>query len=298
MDRFCLLIQHLTRFCVQQLKQLKFLLESARAREAEEAKRKESEESWNLDPANDDDLWSVDELERLLQFMAKVFMLQFPLYAGPKQAGLRSDDVTTAEATQLAVFCDGHDAGSDLPVSLLRNVTLFCKSGGLQGMATAFTLPPTLLPPSMAHALISLLCNVKLWLNYRAVMQLFGPVRSTALKYMCEMSDSELRTQQARNIADFLWCSVKENAGPDQPIFDRDGLELAFKYFCSTTLTMRLTGIAQINSQIALFNEMCNSESIVEAENVGLQLATWIINKQVVEHLFGPNLHVEVCDTD
>ena len=55
--------------------------------------------------------------------------------------------------------------------------------------------------------------------------------------------------------------------------FDRDGLELAFKYFCSTTLTMRLAGITQINSHISLFNEMCNAESVVEVENVGLQLA-------------------------
>ena len=74
--------------------------------------------------------------------------------------------------------------------------------------------------------------------------------------------------------ADFLWSSVKENVDGSPPIaFDRDGLELAFKYFCSTTLTMRLAGITQINSHISLFNEMCNAESVVEVENVGLQLA-------------------------
>ena len=28
------------------------------------------------------DIWSHEELERLLQYVAKVFMLQFPLYAG------------------------------------------------------------------------------------------------------------------------------------------------------------------------------------------------------------------------
>ena len=71
-----------------------------------------------------------------------------------------------------------------------------------------------------------------------------------------------------------MWSSVKENVDGSPPIaFDRDGLELAFKYFCSTTLTMRLAGITQINSHISLFNEMCNAESVVEVENVGLQLA-------------------------
>ena len=56
------------------------------------------------------------------------------------------------------------------------------------------------LPPSLAHALISILCNVKLWLNYRAVPQLFTPVRTNALRYMCELSDAELRQQHPRQI--------------------------------------------------------------------------------------------------
>jgi hypothetical protein len=75
--------------------------------------------------------WSHEELERLLQFVAKIFMLQFPLYAGPKQAGLRNEEVSAAEATQMAVYCDVHDS-TDFPASLLRNVSFFCKSGGLQ----------------------------------------------------------------------------------------------------------------------------------------------------------------------
>lgn len=99
----------------------------------------------------------------------------------------------------------------------------------------------------MAHALISILFNIKLWLNYRAVQQLFSPVRTTALNYMCTLSDAELRQQPSRQIADFLWSSVKDGVDGSPPLsFDKDGLELAFKYFCSTTLTMRLAGIAQV----------------------------------------------------
>ena len=77
-------------------------------------------------------------------------------------------------------------------------------------MSNAFQLSSRLLTPSMAHALISILFNIKLWLNYRAVQQLFSPVRSTALNYMCTLSDGELRQQPSRQIADFLWSSVKE----------------------------------------------------------------------------------------
>ena len=76
------------------------------------------------------DIWSHEELERLLQYVAKVFMLQFPLYAGPKQAGLRNEEVSPTDATQMAVYCDVHDS-TDFPVALLRNVSFFCKSGGL-----------------------------------------------------------------------------------------------------------------------------------------------------------------------
>ena len=111
-------------------------------------------------------------------------------------------------------------------------------------------------------------------------------------------------------MADFLWSSVKENF--ESPLtLDKDGLELALKYFSSTTLTMRLTGInqvkgilnffliihifgLQVNTNISLFNEMCNTESVVEVERVGLELAQWILDTKLVEHIFGPNLHVEV----
>lgn len=81
----------------------------------------------------------------------------------------------------------------------------------------------------------------------------------------------------------------------DAPLtFDKDGLDLAFKYFSSSTLTMRLAGITQINSHINIFNELCNNESIIEVENVGQNLAQWLIENQIISHIFGPNLHVEV----
>lgn len=179
-------------------------------------------------------------------------------------------------------------------------------------MTNAFKLTSSVLPVSLAHGLVSVLCNLKLWLNPRAIsqvgsnwsifiklcsdlllFQLFGPVRSAALQYMCGLSDQELRQQPSRAMADFLWTSAKDNF--DSPLcLDKDGLELALKYFSSTTLTMRLTGINQVNTNISLFNEMCNTESVVEVESVGLQLAQWILERKVVEHIFGPNLHVEV----
>jgi hypothetical protein len=86
-------------------------------------------------------------------------------------------------------------------------------------------------------------------------------------KYKCK--------NNIRQIADFLWSSIKDGCDGSPPVaFDKDGLELAFKYFCSSTLTMRLAGIAQINSHVSMFNEMCNTESVVEVETVGVSLVT------------------------
>lgn len=59
------------------------------------------------------------------------------------------------------------------------------------------------------------------------------------------MSDQELRQSAARNMADLMWSTVKEPL--DSTLcFDKESLDLAFKYFMSPTLTMRLAGLSQI----------------------------------------------------
>lgn len=90
-----------------------------------------------------------------------------------------------------------------------------------------------------------------------------------------------------------MWGAAKEPL--DAPLgFDAEGLALAFKYFNSSTLTMRLAGVAQINSHIAAHNELCAGEPAADAEIAGQQLASWLMDNSIIEHLFGPNLHVEV----
>lgn len=97
------------------------------------------------------------------------------------------------------------------------------------------------------------------------------------------------------NSTDFMWGAAKEPL--DAPIaFDGEGLALAFKYFNSSTLTMRLAGVAQINSHIAAHNELCAGEPASDAEVAGQQLASWLMGNSIIEHLFGPNLHVEVSN--
>lgn len=137
----------------------------------------------------------------------------------------------------LSMFCDLHD--SEIPAFLLRNVTLFCNNGGFTAMIACFGLAN--LPVSTAHAITAVISNLKLWLNYRSVVQLFVPLRVKILQYMCKLSDQDLRSPATRSMADFMWAAIKDPLD-SQVAFDTEGLALAFKYFTSTTLTMRLAG--------------------------------------------------------
>uniref|UniRef100_A0A2A4JVP1 SEC7 domain-containing protein n=1 Tax=Heliothis virescens TaxID=7102 RepID=A0A2A4JVP1_HELVI len=240
----------------------------------------------------DPELWSMQQKEKLMHIVSKVFLLNFPLYLACKHSALsRLDDLSAQEISNLSLYCDLHD--TEIPAYLLRNVSLFCKLGGVCAMAAVFDCATqATLPLSMAHAIVAAVGNLKLWLNFRAVSQLFMPLRSKILKYMCTLEDKDLRVPAVKSMADFMWGAAKEPL--DVPLtFDGDGLALAFKYFNSSTLTMRLAGVAQINAHIASHNELCAGESAADAEVAGQQLATWLTNNNIIEHLFGPNLHVE-----
>lgn len=182
--------------------------------------------------------WILPEVEKLLVLVSKVFLLNFPLYIAHKH-GMHSrlDDLQAEEAHHLALICDLHD--NDLPIYLLRNVSLFCNSGGFGAMSLCFEHPD--LPVSTAHSMTAAVSNVKLWLNYHCNTQLFVPLRSRILQYMCKLSDQSLRSAATRAMADFVWSSMRDPL--DVAVnFDTEGLALAFKYFTSTTLTMRLAG--------------------------------------------------------
>ena len=133
-ERFALAIQCLTCICVSHLKNLRYTLKPPSLQRENDAKSSshllkdddddlekdkhsnineymDSEVSGNLSGKNQrrlstrsgqfqnqllksNEQWTVEETERMLQYMAKVFMMQFPLYSGPKQAGQRNEEVT------------------------------------------------------------------------------------------------------------------------------------------------------------------------------------------------------------
>ncbi|KAK0163763.1 hypothetical protein PV328_002459 [Microctonus aethiopoides] len=232
--------------------------------------------------------WSQQDREKLFHLLSKIFLLNFPLYITMKHSGALNP---LAPVKDEGGYCEPHEP--EVPAPLIRAVSVFCHQGGFNLMSSCFDMEEPL-PVGLAHSMVAVICNLKLWLNYSSVVQLFVPLRGRVMKYMCRLGDKELRTPAVRTMAEFMWTAVKDPIDAILPTFDRDGLDLAFKYFTSTTLTMRLAGIAQINAHITAFNELCNSETVAEVEQVGHALAAWLTENNIIIHIFGPNLHVEV----
>ncbi|XP_069090498.1 ubiquitin carboxyl-terminal hydrolase 34 isoform X1 [Pleurodeles waltl] len=240
-------------------------------------------------------LWSFDEKEKLLLCVAKIFQIQFPLYTAYKHNTHPTiEDISAQESNILGAFCDMNDV--EVPLHLLRYVCLFCGKNGLSLMKDCFEFgTPESLPFLIAHAFITVVSNIRIWLHIPAVMQHIIPFRTYVIRYLCKLSDQELRQSPARNMADLMWSTVKEPL--DTALcFDKESLDLAFKYFMSPTLTMRLAGLSQITNQLHTFNDVCNNESLVSdtETSIAKELADWLITNNVVEHIFGPNLHIEI----
>ncbi|XP_015123639.1 ubiquitin carboxyl-terminal hydrolase 34 [Diachasma alloeum] len=262
--------------------------EDVKKNEAKEASTSSSAGEKGPQGPQHDSKWTQQDLEKLFHLVSKIFLLNFPLYIAIKHGGALNP---LAPVKDEGGYCEPHDP--EVPSPLIRAVSIFCHRGGFNLMSSCFDLEEPL-PVGLAHSMVAVICNLKLWLNYASVIQLFVPLRSRVMKYMCRLHDKELRTPAVRTMADFMWSAIKDPIESVLPTFDRDGLDLAFKYFTSTTLTMRLAGIAQINAHITTFNELCNSETVAEVEQVGHALAAWLTENSIVSHIFGPNLHVEV----
>lgn len=97
------------------------------------------------------------------------------------------------------------------------------------------------------------------------------PTRTHAINYMCLLCDKDLRLAGAKNTTEMMYegfkscfnrefytipsgeCSSQENGSRNVSFrVDRDGLSLAYKYFTSSTLTIRLCGLTQMNVSLII----------------------------------------------
>lgn len=91
-----------------------------------------------------------------------------------------------------------------------------------------------------------------------------------------------------------MWGLRKDTAWP-HAAFDHEGLNLAHKFFsCSSYLALRLIGIQEINSYILMFNDAAGEIDPRLSMQLGNHFANWILEKHIVEEVFGQNAHVEL----
>ena len=211
----------------------------------------------------------------------------------------RVDDLSPKEVSILSKYCEFGEI--EMPIYLLRNLALFCDAGGVDYFVDCFSLAtPDQLPLPLAHAMITVINNIKGWVNNSLIRPKLVSLRTNVIDYLCKVPDKDLRVMSNRTMFEFMWSVVKElkeHLDLRNVSLDREGLTLALKYFTSSTLTMRLTGIAQINQYISLCSELCHNESTSNQpriDSMADELANWIIDNKIIEHVFGPNSHVEV----
>ncbi|XP_033733471.1 ubiquitin carboxyl-terminal hydrolase 34-like [Pecten maximus] len=223
-------------------------------KDGKQDKEEKSMDTDEDDESEDPEKWSMDEKEKLLHSVTKIFLMNFPSYIAYKHVVHPSrEDHSQQEISALNSYCEISDP--EVPLFLLQNVCYFCDSNGIGALRQCFEKgTPDTLPFTFAHILITLIANLRLWMNIPTVMQYIIPLRTAVIRYMCKLSDKDLRMAGNRNMTDLMWAAVKEPLEAHFT-FDKEGLDLAFKYFTCSTLTIRLAGIAQINNQINLYNE-------------------------------------------
>lgn len=222
----------------------------------------------------------------------------------------------------------------NLPIELFRNISHFIDMHGLTAIKECFYYSnPDILPLNFVECIFNIIVHLRLWLNVNTIEKQILPIRSIAISnYMCQLTDRDLRLAGMKNITELMYETFKtynqqhfnsyysfnklnETDELDETSLrfkiDLDGLTLAYKYLMCTTLTIRLCGIAQINLQInawsefnALLNASVSNNSSSKIDQFCLislansatknELADWLVANKIVEHLYGPNLHVEV----
>lgn len=157
LERFNYVTQGLIYMAASELKDLaeKGLLREKEKVKAKEEKEKDESNELSKNPEDEKENLEVIERDKLLILVSKIFLLNFPLYVAYKHSiQAKLDELTQQEVQNLNLFCDLHD--SEIPIYLLKNVSWFCKMGGLLAMTNCFTrLSPEMLPVSTAHSMIS-----------------------------------------------------------------------------------------------------------------------------------------------
>ncbi|XP_012941309.1 ubiquitin carboxyl-terminal hydrolase 34 [Aplysia californica] len=270
----------------------------------EEGQRRQSqtlgEEDECPDEADDDlaiqsmwEEWTIEELKRLLDFQTSLFLSNFAVYRAHKvMTAHNMEELSSAETTALHNYCEINDM--DAPLLLLRNVCFFIDSNGVGALSQCFEKANNKnLPLTFAHTLITIITNLRMWVNTPTILTCVVPLRSPIIRYMCTLSEADMRAAAAHNTMELMWQAIKEPMD-SQMTFDREVMALVYKCFTSTTLTIRLGSICQISTLINTYNDNISNELMSDIESFGDEMAKWLLDNKIVEQIFGPNLHIEI----
>ncbi|KAJ6218179.1 hypothetical protein RDWZM_009336 [Blomia tropicalis] len=236
------------------------------------------------------DDWTNEDKEKLFQLKAKIYQLSFPLYVAYKHSTInKNEELSASDKRNIAQYCDLSEY--DMPSFLLRKIIYFIESDGMTLYASVINeANPSNVSIVFVHSMICVIQSIKQYFNPTYINIKLVAIRTNVINYLCKMQDNDLRIVSNRTMFEYVWSVVKEYNSFNQFSIDKDGLKIALKYFNSSTLTMRLSGIAQINNYIALYNDMHHNASKLMSE----QLNQWIIDNNIIENIFGPHLHVEI----
>lgn len=120
--------------------------------------------------------WSIENKERLLYMIVKIFSPSMPLYATYKHylpssqrdiggsgggGSNKSDNFDTISFLQS--YYQMHQQDNDIPIDLIRNICYFIENHGIIAIKICFTrATPDTLPITMAHLLFNIIFNVSL----------------------------------------------------------------------------------------------------------------------------------------
>mgnify|MGYP001051868523 FL=1 len=242
--------------------------------------------------------WTLEEKERLLLCVARCFTLNLPIYTTAHRnptlanhvAYYQMQHISADFKTFLSSYCHlnlsstntNNNPNSDtqhISLYLYRHICSFCENRGLIVIRQVFESAKNtrMLPLSIAHALFAILTNLRHHLNVDIIKNFLLPIRPHAIRYMCLLSDNELRLCGQKSTNDLLYASLKDfyltttfrqrstsSTNVLSPYhtkhhhtiqfqryhFDRLMLTLALKYLTCSTLTIRLTGLSHITNQI------------------------------------------------
>ena len=237
---------------------------------------------------------------QVIEFVARVFSITFSLHSTyrlfMKQSGDEVLPFLRSCIPSLETYCTISKTELHyIPIFLLRNVCYFCDYRGLNALKIAFencsTTAP--LPLRVANNMCYLVYKLVEWLNLTRVSEEYFELRRAMAAYYAALSEADMKfllngvTLERKSI-EVMWLALRISLHETK--LARDVLDLAWHLFDSETcLGVRLAGLGQINCLLNHYSELEHRDGTLKRD-----MAAWVLEKKLLQTLFGPRMHNEL----